>query len=78
MQIGIGTINKILLTEHDVVDVLPEMEKRGDADLVVMGSVSRSGVAGLIIGNSAEKLLDKLNSSLLVLKPEGWSTLVND
>lgn len=69
---------KILLTEHDVVDVLPEMEKQGDADLVVMGSVSRSGVAGLIIGNSAEKLLDKLNSSLLVLKPEGWSTPVND
>ena len=38
-------------------------------DLVVMGTVSRGGIAGLLIGNTAEKLLDKLECSLLTIKP---------
>lgn len=62
----------ILLSDHNIVEVLPEMVAQGQADLVVMGSVSRSGIAGFIIGNSAEKLLDRLKCSLLVMKPDDW------
>ncbi len=40
-----------------------------DADLLVMGTVSRGGVAGLLMGNTAERLLDRVDCSLLTIKP---------
>jgi len=43
-------------------------------DLLVMGTVSRSGVAGLVVGNTAEKVLDKVECSLLTIKPEDFAT----
>jgi hypothetical protein len=36
---------------------------------VVVGALSRSGVKGLIIGNTAESLIDDLLCDLLVVKP---------
>jgi len=39
-------------------------------DLLVMGTVSRGGVAGLLVGNTAERLIDRVECSLLTLKPE--------
>lgn len=45
-------------------------------DLLVMGTVARSGVAGLITGNTAETLLPWVDCSLLALKPEGFETPV--
>lgn len=39
------------------------------ADIVVLGVVSRSGLKRLLIGGTAEALLDRLNSDLLVVKP---------
>jgi nucleotide-binding universal stress UspA family protein len=41
-----------------------------------MGTVSRTGVAGLLIGNTAEKLLQKVNCSVLAVKPDDFSTPV--
>lgn len=41
-------------------------------DLVVMGTVSRGGVAGLLVGNTAERLLARLDCSLLTVKPEDF------
>ncbi|MEM7412864.1 MAG: universal stress protein [Myxococcota bacterium] len=38
-------------------------------DLVVMGTVSRGGVPGLLVGNTAERLLPRLDGSLLTVKP---------
>jgi nucleotide-binding universal stress UspA family protein len=34
-----------------------------------MGTISRGGVAGLLLGNTAERLLSRLDVSLLALKP---------
>jgi nucleotide-binding universal stress UspA family protein len=42
--------------------------------LVVMGTVSRHGISGRIIGNTAERLLDRLDTSLLVVKPEEFES----
>ena len=41
-------------------------------DLLVMGTVSRGGIAGLLVGNTAERLLDRVDCSLLTVKPEGF------
>lgn len=41
-------------------------------DLVVMGTVARKGIPGLLLGNTAERLLGRLDSSILVVKPEDF------
>lgn len=66
--------DNILLSKHNISQVLPEMVSKGEADMVVMGSVSRTGIPGFVIGNSAEKLLSRLECSLLVMKPEDWES----
>ena len=47
-----------------------------DIDVVVMGSVGRSGIPGLLIGNRAEKLLTAINCTVLTVKPDGFKTPV--
>ena len=42
---------------------------RMNPDLVVMGTISRAGIAGLSVGNTAERMLAHLDCSLLTVKP---------
>jgi len=39
-------------------------------ELVIAGTVSREGIPGLVLGNTAARLLDRLETSLLVVKPK--------
>jgi len=41
-------------------------------DLVVMGTVGRTGISGFITGNTAERLLPQIPCSLLAVKPPGF------
>ena len=43
--------------------------KDSDTNLVVMGAVSRSALRNLLIGNTAEKVLDQLSADTLIIKP---------
>jgi universal stress protein E len=43
-------------------------------DVVIMGVISRSRPNRLFIGNTAEKLLDRLSQDVLVIKPEGFQS----
>lgn len=58
-------------------DVVPRFVERHHIDLLVMGTVSRTGIAGFIIGNTAERILDAVQCSLLVAKPEGFVSPVS-
>ena len=49
--------------------VLPSIAARLKADLVVMGTVGRTGVAGKLLGNTAEQVLHRLRTGLLALRP---------
>ena len=42
------------------------------ADLIVIGTVGRSGLKGLLLGNTAEKVLDTCGCSILTVKPDGF------
>jgi nucleotide-binding universal stress UspA family protein len=52
--------------------VLPAVAADVQADVVVLGTVGRSGLAGLFIGNTAENVLQRLDCSVLALKPRGF------
>jgi hypothetical protein len=41
-----------------------------------MGALSRSGLKGFFIGNTAERLLDELPCDLLVVKQPGFASKV--
>ncbi|HWG43555.1 MAG TPA: universal stress protein [Gemmataceae bacterium] len=41
-------------------------------DLLVMGTIGRSGIPGVMIGNTAERILPDLTCSLLAVKPAGF------
>jgi len=56
---------------------IPELARRIDADLIVMGTVARTGVSGFIMGNTAESILNQIDCSVLAIKPPGFKTPVN-
>jgi universal stress protein E len=49
---------------------LPSLANSLKADLVVVGSVGRTGLSGLLLGNTAEKVLHNLRTDILVVKPD--------
>lgn len=56
--------------------VIPEIAKELEVDCIVMGTVARTGVPGLFMGNTAETILDQLECSVLAIKPPGFVTPV--
>lgn len=42
-------------------------------DLVVVGTVVRQGIAGLIVGNTAEDILDRRLCSVVVVKTDDFT-----
>ena len=55
---------------------IPLMADVYGTDLIVMGTVGRVGIPGLIIGNTAESILEQTQCSVLAIKPEGFKTPV--
>jgi universal stress protein E len=55
----------------DVATELSALTRRTHTDLVVMGAVSRSALARVFIGSTAERVLDKLSCDVLIVKPRG-------
>lgn len=56
--------------------LIPALAAEKEVELIVMGTLSRTGVAGLLIGNTAEKVLRQVDCSVLTVKPEGFITPV--
>jgi len=65
-----------MLRRGDAAAVIPPFVVAEGIDLVVMGSVARAGIAGMLIGNTAERLLRKLPCSVLVVKPDRFESPV--
>lgn len=51
---------------------IPALAEELDADLVLLGSAGRTGLAGLFIGSTAEAIISHLARSVLVVKPPGF------
>jgi len=50
--------------------VIPSIANKIKADLVVVGTHHRSGMKGLLVGNTSESVLRVLRTSILTVKPE--------
>jgi nucleotide-binding universal stress UspA family protein len=57
-------------------EVIPAAASELGVDLVVMGTVARTGIPGFVIGNTAESVLGDLECSVLALKPDDFVTPV--
>jgi universal stress protein E len=55
---------------------VPALANEIGADLVVMGTVARTGVPGFILGNTAETILNRLECSVVAIKPPGFVSSV--
>lgn len=64
------------LIHGDPGRVLPRLVRDEAVQMVAMGTVSRSGLTGLVIGNTAERIIRDLGCSLLAVKPEGFRSSV--
>jgi len=63
---------EVHLVKGEAATVIPDIAKSKRVDLLVMGTVCRTGVAGFFIGNTAEKILNEVDCSVLTVKPEGF------
>ena len=63
---------KLHVIEGDARYVVPMTARELDVDLIVMGTVARTGIAGFFMGNTAENILTQLDCSVLTVKPPGF------
>jgi universal stress protein E len=63
---------RIHLQKGEAAAVIPKLAHEKQVDLIVMGTVCRTGIAGFFIGNTAEKILQEADCSVLTVKPEGF------
>lgn len=62
-----------LLFEDDwVVRKTPEVVEEHGVDLLVLGSLSQRALAGVLLGTTAEKLIECCHVSTYVVRPEDW------
>jgi len=55
---------------------IPRFSKDENIDVMVMGTVARSGIPGLLIGNTSETILSSISCSVLTLKPGGFESII--
>lgn len=53
-------------------DVIPDVASRLNSELVVIGTVGRTGLSAALVGNTAEHVIDSLDCDVLALKPDGY------
>lgn len=53
-------------------DVIPKLARKLDAEMVIIGTIGRTGLSAAIIGNTAEHVIDRLDCDVLALKPANF------
>jgi nucleotide-binding universal stress UspA family protein len=59
------------------IDVIPQRVEELNTDLLCLGTASRSGLKALLVGNSAEEIIQRVNCTVGVLKPEGFESPIS-
>ena len=78
----------VLLAEYDLSDIrhsvvvlkgepgemIVDYSDKNGIDLIVMGTIGRSGLSGLLMGSTAEKVIERVNCSVLTIKPSNFKS----
>jgi universal stress protein E len=67
---------QVHVEDGPAAEALPRYAGQSRADIVAMGAVSRSRLRRAVIGHTAERVLDALNSDLLIVKPPRFRSTV--
>ncbi len=62
-------VERIHTAEGPAELLLPDQAKALGAQLLLLGTVARTGLQGALLGNTAEQVLERLDSDVLVLGP---------
>jgi nucleotide-binding universal stress UspA family protein len=62
--------HNVHLLSGDPERAIPDFALQRRIDLIVMGTVGRTGVSGFVTGSTAEKVLRQVRCSVLALKPD--------
>ena len=65
-----------LLLGAQPAPLLAEFVESHEMNLIVMGTMTRIGVPGLLLGDVAEKVFNHTQTGVLSVKPEGFESLV--
>lgn len=66
------TAQSVQLPVAPPTEAILESTRKLHSSVLVLGAISRSGLRRLIIGNTAERVLDQVTCDLLVVKPKGF------
>jgi len=67
---------KVHVSEGDADQCILNAVRDANADLVILGTSSKTGASGLLPGSTVERLLPELKCSILALKPEGFRSML--
>ncbi len=67
-----GAIAGVHLPAGPPAAAIPALAEELGADLVTLGSAGRHGLAGVLIGSTAEAIVTRLARSVVVVKPSGY------
>jgi universal stress protein E len=67
---------RVAMVEGQPEQALPAYCAENGADVVVMGAIARNPFGRILIGSTAERVLERLPCDLLVVKPDGFRTPV--
>jgi universal stress protein E len=68
--------HQVHLLKGEPEQLIPELAREKQIEIIVMGTVCRTGVDGFLTGNTAERVLHQVDCSVLTLKPDGFVTPV--
>jgi nucleotide-binding universal stress UspA family protein len=68
--------HQVYMLKGEAGHLIPALAAEKEVELIVMGTLSRTGISGLLIGNTAEKVLRQVDCSVLTVKQDGFITPV--
>jgi nucleotide-binding universal stress UspA family protein len=68
--------DQVVLKQGDPSIVIPQLVDRKKIDLLVIGTVARGGIARVMMGNTAETILNRVQCSVLAVKPKNFVSAI--
>jgi nucleotide-binding universal stress UspA family protein len=69
---------RVEMIKGNAAEVITEEARVRQISTIVMATLARDGVPGLLIGNTAEAVLGRVECSVLTIKPRGFISPVRD